>query len=331
MTKNYSDLFGELSAQNGGICALAPMSGVTDAGFRAIAARFGASYVVTEMVASDQLVRKEAEALLRAEGRGIAPHVVQLAGCEATSMGEAARVAEASGADVIDINMGCPAKRVTNGWSGSALMRDLDVACGLIAATVNAVKVPVTLKTRLGWDDATRNAPELARRAADLGVRLITIHGRTRRQFYNGMADWEAVARVREAITLPLVVNGDIASPANAKKAMQLSGANGVMVGRAAMGQPWLCGEIAAAIGGNEWHAPSARERADAAVEHYAWLLSSMGRDKGLRHARKHVAAYLDCAGITTEGHLLTLEDADQVARELHGALCDARPVLRAA
>ena len=277
-----------------GRAILAPMSGVTDAGLRRIARRFGASLVVSEMVASDQLARGEAEAMLRAEGDGVTPHVVQIAGCEAYWMGEGARAAEAAGADIIDINMGCPAKRVTNGWSGSALMRDLDHACQLIEATVAAVSVPVTLKMRLGWDHASLNAPELARRAEALGVRLITVHGRTRQQFYKGQADWSAVRAVRAATPLPLVVNGDIAGIASAEQALAASGADLVMIGRAAMGKPWLVGQVSAHLCGAEWRVPSAAEMADAASEHYEWLLSSMGRYKGLRHARKHVAAYLD-------------------------------------
>jgi len=256
--------------------------------------RFGAAMVVSEMVASDQLALRQTEAVLRAEGDGVSPHVVQIAGCEAHWMAEGARAAEAAGADIIDINMGCPAKRVTNGWSGSALMRDLDNACRLIEATVRAVSVPVTLKTRLGWDHASLNAAELSRRAEGLGVRLVTIHGRTRQQFYKGEADWRAVKAVREAIALPLVVNGDIDGPESARQALQASGANLVMVGRAAMGRPWLLGQISARLAGVEWRAPTARDMADAALEHYDWLLGAMGRDKGLRHARKHVAAYLE-------------------------------------
>ena len=272
------------------------MSGVTDLGLRRIAARFGATFVVSEMVACDQLAGRDAEALLRAEGAGLAPHVVQIAGAEPYWMGEGARAAEASGAAIIDINMGCPVKRVTNGWSGSALMRDLDNACRLIEATVKAVSLPVTLKTRLGWDHASLNAADLARRAADLGVKLVTIHGRTRQQFYKGRADWRLVRPVREAMTLPLLVNGDIDGVATARAALAASGADGVMIGRAAMGQPWLVGAVAAALQGRAVALPDAGTRAAAAIEHYEWLLGAMGADKGLRHARKHVSAYLDHA-----------------------------------
>jgi hypothetical protein len=209
-------------------------------------------------------------------------------------MAEGARVAEANGADVIDINMGCPAKRVTNGWSGSALMRDLDHAASLIEATVAATSRPVTLKMRLGWDDASLNAPELARRAAALGVRMVTVHGRTRCQFYKGVARWREVAGTVAAIPLPVVVNGDIADLAAARAALAQSGAAAVMIGRGALGRPWRVGQIAAALRGERPVAPSTAEMAEAAIGHYGWLLSSMGRETGLRHARKHVVAYLD-------------------------------------
>lgn len=244
------------------------MSGVTDLVMRRIAARFGAGLVVSEMVASDELVRGSEEARLRAEGQGLSPHVVQLAGCDAGWLGEAARVAEASGADIIDINMGCPAKKVVGGWAGSALMRDLDHAIGLVQATVAAVKVPVTVKMRLGWDDASRNAPELARRAVAAGAALITVHGRTRQQFYKGSADWSAIAPVRAAGTFPLVANGDIATAAQARDCLDRSGADFVMIGRAAMGRPWLVGEIGAALDGRSWSEPSLEVKHAVAVEH---------------------------------------------------------------
>src|SRR5947208_2910228 len=220
------------------------MSGVTDAPFRRLVADLGAGLVVSEMTASAALAEGRPDARLRVEGRGLRTHVVQLAGCEARWMGEAARIAEACGAAIIDINMGCPARHVTGGQSGSALMRDLDHALSLIDATIAAVCVPVTLKLRLGWDDRTLNAPELARRAEAAGVQMITVHGRTRCQFYKGEADWDAVRAVKDAVAIPLVVNGDIASFDEAITALEKSGADAVMVGRGAQGQPWLPGQI---------------------------------------------------------------------------------------
>jgi nifR3 family TIM-barrel protein len=284
-----------------GGAVLAPMSGITDVAFRRIARRFGASLVVSEMVASNELVDGAQEALLRAEGVGVEPHVVQLAGCEARWMGEAARIAETSGATMIDINMGCPAKRVIGGWSGSALMRDLDHATSLIEAVVKAVAVPVSVKMRLGWDDASLNAPELARRAEAAGAALVTVHGRTRQQFYKGSADWAAIHRVREATSLPLVVNGDICDGATAEAAIVASGADAVMVGRAAVGRPWLVGQIARERAtGAPVPDPAPDEKIAAAIEHYEGLLTLYGIRTGLRHARKHLAGY--CADASRGG-----------------------------
>ena len=277
---------------------LAPMSGVTDIGMRRIARRFGASLVVSEMVASDDYARGGAEARLRAEGSGVDPHVVQIAGCQPRWMAEAARLAEASGAAVVDINMGCPAKRVTGGYAGSALMRDLDVALQLIEATVSAVKIPVTLKMRLGWDERSLNAPELARRAEAAGVRLVTVHGRTRCQFYTGKANWAAVSAVKAAVIIPVVVNGDCEDLDGARQMLAQSGADAVMIGRAAVGRPWLVGAIAKGLAtGRQPAPPPAAERADAACDHLDSLIATMGAAKGLRHARKHLSAYALHAG----------------------------------
>lgn len=307
-----------------GQALLAPMSGITDIGFRRAAHRFGASLVVSEMVASRDFVRGSAEALLRAEGAGLTPHIVQLAGCEARWLAEAARVAEASGAAVIDINMGCPAKHVMGGQAGSALMRDLDHAATLVAAVVAAVRVPVTLKMRLGWDEASLNAPELARRAVALGVSLVTVHGRTRQQFYKGRADWAAIRRVRDAVAVPLVANGDVCSLHDARRCLDLSGADAVMIGRAALGRPWLVGQVASALAGRPSPEPRSAEKTQAIVEHYETILGLYGKAVGLRHARKHVAAYADDAiaagsafAAAMRRRLVTSEDAGEVLRLL--------------
>lgn len=304
----------------GGRAFLAPMSGVTDIGMRRAARQFGASLVVSEMVASDDYARGGAESRLRAEGAGVDPHAVQIAGCEPRWMGEAARLAEASGAAIIDINMGCPAKRVTGGYAGSALMRDLDLAQRLIEATVAAVEIPVTLKMRLGWDVNSLNAPELARRAEGMGIKLVTVHGRTRCQFYTGKADWLAVRAVRDAVSIPLVVNGDCETLADAQTMLARSGADAVMIGRAAVGRPWLVGAIAQGLEtGQQGGPPAPGARQDAACAHLVSLLGTMGKDKGLRHARKHLAAYARHAGAdeTLRRRLVTSDCAGEVLRLL--------------
>src|ERR1700680_48436 len=276
---------------------LAPMSGVTDAPFRRLAAALGAGLVVSEMTASDDLANGRPMSRLRCEAAGIGPHVVQLAGCEVRWMAEGARIAEAAGAEIIDINMGCPARHVTGGQSGSALMRDLDHALKLIEATISAVKVPVTLKMRLGWDDRSLNAPELARRAEAAGVQLISVHGRTRCQVHKGDADWGAIRAVRDAIRIPLVVNGDITSFEKALSALELSGADAVMVGRGAQGQPWLPGQIGRRIEtGIVESAPSLTEQFNYIRALYDEVCNHYGLRVGLRHARKHLGWALQVA-----------------------------------
>jgi len=276
---------------------LAPMSGVSDLPFRRLAARYGAGMVVSEMVASESFVRGDAETQMRTEAQDQGLHVVQLAGREAHWMGEASKVIADLGADVIDINMGCPAKKVTSGYSGSALMRDLDHALTLIEATVEAVDIPVTLKMRLGWDDTSINAPDLARRAEDAGVQLVTVHGRTRCQFYKGRADWHAIAAVREAVSIPLIANGDCKGIGDAEAMLESSGADGVMIGRGAYGRPWLPGHVGHYLATGERLAePSGTELADLVVEHYEALLCLYGEQAGLRIARKHLGWYLETA-----------------------------------
>jgi tRNA-dihydrouridine synthase B len=288
---------------------LAPMSGVTDAPFRRLTAALGAGLVVSEMTASDDLVHGRPMSQLRCEATGIGPHVVQLAGCETHWMAEGARVAEAAGADIIDINMGCPARHVTGGQSGSALMRDLDHALKLIEATISAVKVPVTLKMRLGWDDRSLNAPELARRAEAAGVQLISVHGRTRCQFYKGKADWGAVRAVRDAIDIPLVVNGDITSFEKAVTALERSGADAIMMGRGAQGQPWLPGQIGRRLeSGITEAAPSLAQQLDYIRALYDEVCSHYGLRIGLRHARKHLGWALEIAGQCSRAPAMTLK-----------------------
>ena len=270
---------------------LAPLSGVTDEPFRAVAHEFGAGLVVSEMVASEELVRARPDMVRRAKGADkLKPFVIQLAGREARWMSEGAKVAQGLGTDIIDINMGCPAKQVTGGLSGSALMRDLDHALTLVEATVQATSVPVTLKMRLGWDSATINAPELAQRAEAAGVQMITVHGRTRCQFYGGKADWRAIRAVRDAIKIPLIANGDGSSVEDARAMLAASGADGVMIGRGAYGRPWWPGVIANQLEpGTGIEEPTLQSEMNIVAGHHEETLITYGAELGNRTARKHL------------------------------------------
>jgi nifR3 family TIM-barrel protein len=298
---------------------LAPMSGVTDEPFRKRAYAHGAGLVVSEMVASGELARGRAGFDLRIRHSGLPVHMVQLAGREAAHMAEAARIAVGEGADIVDINMGCPAKKVTGGYAGSALMLDPDHALSLIEAVVGAIEVPVTVKMRLGWDENGLNAPDLARRAEQAGVRMVTVHGRTRCQFYKGKADWGAIAKVKAAVSVPVVANGDVGSPADAETILRESGADAVMVGRAHYGAPWAAGEIASAATGAPAPGvpPAGAGLAGYVTAHYEDMLSFYGRESGLRQARKHLGWYLDRHAplVTAEQRkaLLTCGDPAQV------------------
>ncbi|MEP6826945.1 MAG: tRNA dihydrouridine synthase DusB [Aestuariivirga sp.] len=298
---------------------LAPMSGVTDEPFRMAAHSTGAGLVVSEMVASEELVRQRRDMVRRAKGaKRLSPFVMQLAGREAHWMAEGAKLATDMGADIIDINMGCPARQVTGGLSGSALMRNIDHAITLIEATVARSGVPVTLKMRLGWDEKTLNAPELARRAQNAGVAMITVHGRTRCQFYKGRADWAAIRAVREAISIPLVANGDCETAQDARAMMQQSGADAVMIGRGAYGRPWLAGVIAGELeSGKSVAAPSLMHERDILLVQMDATLSLYGDVLGNKTFRKHVGWTLDRLH---QRALLSLERLTELRRNL---LCE--------
>ncbi|MEO8453559.1 MAG: tRNA dihydrouridine synthase DusB [Sphingomicrobium sp.] len=273
---------------------LAPMTGVTDLPFRRIVKRYGAGLTVSEMIASQAMIRETRQSLQKSLwDPAEEPVSLQLAGCEPQVMAEAAKLNEQRGAAIIDINMGCPVKKVVNGDAGSALMRDLALAAKLIEATVKAVRVPVTLKTRMGWDHSSLNAPELARIAEDLGVQMITIHGRTRCQLYKGEADWSFVRKVNDAVRIPVIVNGDICSIDDAREALRQSGADGVMIGRGAYGRPWLIAQAMAELtGGGVKPDPSLDEQLETMLVQYDDMLALYGRHTGVNLARKHIGWY---------------------------------------
>lgn len=305
---------------------LAPLAGITDLPFRKLVSSFGAGLVVSEMVASQEMVQSKPGVREKAElGFGIENTSVQIAGRETEWMRRAARIVEDNGARIIDINMGCPAKKVTNGLSGSALMKDLDHALTLIEAVVEEVSIPVTLKTRLGWDDDTLNAVELAKRAEGAGVQMVTIHGRTRCQFYKGNANWDAIRAIKDGIQIPVVANGDINDSASARRALQKSGADGVMIGRGAQGRPWQVAQIAHDLYGTPAPTvPTGQDFADMVIGHYEDMLSFYGDMLGNRVARKHLGWYMDTAKTPSalKKRILTERDPRIVIATLHDALC---------
>jgi nifR3 family TIM-barrel protein len=306
------------------------MAGITDRPFRDLVRGFGVGLMVSEMVASQEMVQAKPGVRERAElSEDVENTAVQLAGRDAYWMAEAARQVEDRGAKVIDINMGCPAKKVTNGYSGSALLKTPDHALSLIEAVVGAVSVPVTLKTRLGWDDNSLNAADVARRAQNAGVQMVTIHGRTRCQFYKGSADWGAISEVKAALDVPLLANGDIIDTATAREALKCSGADGVMIGRGAQGKPWLLAQVAHDIWGSEApQIPTGADLVRLVSDHYEAMLAFYGLDLGIRVARKHLGWYMDEAATPAplRRDILTAKDPKDVLRLLPDALLGSAP-----
>ena len=272
---------------------LAPMTGVSDRAFRSLVKRMGAGLVISEMIASQAMIRLTRASMRMIQSHGEEPMVVQLAGCEPEVMAEAAKLNEDMGAKIIDINMGCPVKKVVNGHAGSALMRDESLAAKIIEATVKAVKVPVTLKMRTGWDDQTRNAPKLAKIAEDLGIQMITVHGRTRCQLYNGRSDWKFIRSVKESVKIPVIGNGDVVTVQDAKNLLEQSGADGVMIGRGAYGRPWFIKQAYDYLSkGTIDEDPSVQQQLAIVLEHFEDILQLYGVEGGVKIARKHLGWY---------------------------------------
>ncbi|WP_368188125.1 tRNA dihydrouridine synthase DusB [Aestuariibius sp. HNIBRBA575] len=311
--------------------ALAPLAGITDLPFRQLVGRFGAGWVVSEMVASQEMVQAKPGVRERAElGYDQSDTAVQIAGRDAYWMAEAARQIEANGARFIDINMGCPAKKVTNGYSGSALLKTPDHALSLIEAVVEAVNIPVTLKTRLGWDDDSLNAADVAKRAEDAGIKLVTIHGRTRCQFYKGAADWDAIRSIKDSVSIPVIANGDIVDAETAGLALEKSGADGVMIGRGAQGRPWILAQVSAALhGGQAPEIPIGNDLVDMVCEHFEAMISFYGPQLGNRVARKHLGWYMDDANTPAplRKAVLMERDTTKTLRLLPDALTQSQGV----